>query len=162
MFVALCACAAIILRDQLSPAQALVANGWKLVRHCPAGDRWHAATDHLRGTDRYGDPAGGDHPSAPEWTVPFVDEPFDEFLFALGDGSKWMILPRDSIEPSLEANSRWGFKQPNGAGGNARFMQPCLVSASSLNAAPHIVKVRGGGGALRAGAGRSWLISTMK
>jgi hypothetical protein len=30
----------------------LIQNGWKLVRHCPAGDKWHPADDRLRGTSK--------------------------------------------------------------------------------------------------------------
>lgn len=69
----------------LPPHSELVRNGWKLVRHCPVGDRWHSAADHLRGTEVYGDPSGVDRPDAPEWSVRFDNEPFDEFLFATGE-----------------------------------------------------------------------------
>jgi hypothetical protein len=68
----------------LPPLSELERNGWKLVRHCPTGDRWHSAADHLRGTEAYGDPADGDRADALEWTVRFDAEPFDEFLFATG------------------------------------------------------------------------------
>lgn len=63
----------------------LVRNGWKLVRHCPVGDRWHSAADHLKGTVEYGDPSGLDRPDAPEWSTRFDEEAFDEFLFTTGE-----------------------------------------------------------------------------
>jgi len=68
----------------LPPHSELERNGWKIVRHCPKGDRWHSAEDHLKGTAEYGSPPFSDHPDASEWSVPFADEDFDEFLFATG------------------------------------------------------------------------------
>ena len=61
---------------------------WTLVRHTNSG--WHPANDALSGTDKYGRPDG---PLAGDaWSIPFVNEPYDEFLFATGDCSKWMVV----------------------------------------------------------------------
>ena len=42
--------------------------GWTLVRHVPAGNTWHKATDQLRGTDVYGSAAAGATGSS-EWVL---------------------------------------------------------------------------------------------
>jgi hypothetical protein len=127
--------------DTVLPTHAeLVRNGWRLVRHCPAGDQWHHASDHLRGTAEYGDAAGGDHPNAPQWSVKFCEDVFDEFLFATGDGSKWIVVDKAEVEvtpayllPVAAAGGKAKFQ------GMAEMTQPCVVSSSSANAAPYAV-----------------------
>ena len=90
--------------------------GWILVRHLPPGNTWHPATDRLQGTETYGTPGG-----ASAWSVPFGD--FNEFLFASGDKSMWLITtrtaaigeyyenaPRDVLKSSISATpyqARW-------------------------------------------------------
>jgi len=68
---------------------------WNLVRHVPAGNAWHPATDQLRGTDVYGSP-DGPLASSP-WTTAFSSTPFTEFLFATGDCEHWLIATRESV-----------------------------------------------------------------
>lgn len=112
-------------------------NGWKLVRHCPAGNCWHEAHDNLQGTAQYGHPGGGvlqgDHPKAPSWSIPFKDvfKEFDEMLFSTGDGQKWVIVKKSSII------------------GRASLLNPTMTSTeleaveclrSSLNPKPHELK----------------------
>jgi len=65
------------------------------VRHVPAGGVWHPATDQLAGTDVYGTPA--DSLNAPAWSKKFDDIDFDEFLFASGDETKWLISSKDAV-----------------------------------------------------------------
>ena len=72
-------------------------DGWELVRHVPQGSRWHSASDCLRGTDHYGDPVNGHSPEDPEWTIPFDTVDFDEFLFASGDGTKWLVASKTNV-----------------------------------------------------------------
>jgi hypothetical protein len=68
-----------------------VGSGWKLVRHVPAGSRWHPARDQLRGTQVYGNPR---HNSRP-WSIRFPA--FNQFLFATGDCKKWLIADKNSV-----------------------------------------------------------------
>jgi len=65
-------------------------SGWKKVRHVPAGDKWHPATDQLRGTEVYGT-EGGDG----AWSIEFPL--FDQFLFSTGDCTKWLIADKDQV-----------------------------------------------------------------
>jgi len=76
---------------------------WKLVRHVPAGKTWHPADDQLVGTAIYGKQSEGHRSSSP-WSIKFDEMPFDEFLFATGDESKWLISTRDSVTGGFYAN----------------------------------------------------------
>ena len=76
--------------------------GWKLVRHLPPGAAWHPATDQLRGTETYGT-AGDDNMA---WSVLFdCADCFDEFLFASGDGSSWLIATKAAVIGENYANA---------------------------------------------------------
>ena len=66
-----------------------------MVRHVPAGNRWHKAKDQLAGTEVYGTPCGTT--CAQEWSIKFDEEDFDEFLFATGDEKKWLIADKDAV-----------------------------------------------------------------
>ena len=71
--------------------------GWGRVRHVPAGDTWHPATDDLAGTDEYG-VEGSDEAA---WSVKFSSKvpencPYEEFLFATGDCTKWLVATVDA------------------------------------------------------------------
>ena len=79
----------------LAPASSIDGGGWKLVRHAPAGNRWHKATDQLRGTESYGVPCGATCDE--EWSIKFDNIPFDQFLFATGDEKKWLIADKDVV-----------------------------------------------------------------
>lgn len=79
---------------------------WTLVRHAPAVDSllkessWHLAMDRLAGSDAYADgdertPTTYDSPY--HWSKKFDDIPFDEFLFATGDGKMWLIAKKESV-----------------------------------------------------------------
>jgi len=78
--------------------------GWQLVRHVPAGNRWHPSSDALAGTDTYGDPAGGSL-STVAWTVPWDSNAFNQFLFATGDCDRWLIASKDAVIGAHYANS---------------------------------------------------------
>jgi len=79
---------------------------WVRVRHVPAGNVWHQATDDLAGTDVYGT-EGVD--SAP-WSVNFASKlpaecPYSEFLFATGDCTKWLVATTDAVIGTTYANA---------------------------------------------------------
>lgn len=69
---------------------------WVRVRHVPAGTTWHPVTDHLAGNIEYGDK----NDDSKAWSINFHNEkagtaikkdfPFEEFLFASGDGQFWL------------------------------------------------------------------------
>ncbi len=107
--------------------------GWRLVRHCPAGDRWHWASDNLIGTVVYGDPKGGEHPNAPQWSVRF--EGAEELLLCTGDGSKWLVLEATEL-----AKAHMSFTTENKKD-ETESTRPIRVLRSSLNSAPHSIMV---------------------
>ena len=79
------------------------ADGWRLVRRVRAGYTWHPATDLLVGTDVYGIPSS---PTADEtFSVEFGD--FDQFLFATGDGTKWLIADKEEASACLCYSEKW-------------------------------------------------------
>lgn len=85
--------------EQLEPqanSPMLDGGGWVLIRHVPAGSNWHPADDQLTGTSVYGDPSEGPQ-SLSAWSRKFDDVAFDEFLFATGDMTKWLIAARDQV-----------------------------------------------------------------
>ena len=72
----------------------LRARGWVKVRHVPAAlKKWHRATDHLAGTEVYGDP----HNAAEEWSVKWAHLPVADFLFSLGDLSQWLVAAKEEV-----------------------------------------------------------------
>ena len=75
-----------------------------MVRHLPGGDKWHPATDDLAGTHVYGDPSKG-IASASAWSIKFDDKDFDEFLFATGDETQWLIAAKDEVIGEYYANA---------------------------------------------------------
>ena len=76
--------------------------GWTLVRHVPAGNVWHKATDQLRGTDVYGTPCGAT--GNDEWSIKFDKVEFNQFLFATGDESKWLIASKNEVTGNFYAD----------------------------------------------------------
>ena len=66
---------------------------WKEVRHVPKGHTWYQATDQLEGTDSYGVPNNASN----QWSVPFKDDDFSEFLFITGDAKFWMVMDKDEV-----------------------------------------------------------------
>ena len=84
------------------PAKNIDGGGWTLVRHVPAGNVWHKATDQLRGTDVYGTPCGS--MCKQEWSIRFDNKNFNQFLFATGDESKWLIADKDVVTGGYYAN----------------------------------------------------------
>ena len=78
--------------------------GWKLVRHVPAGSRWHKATDRLRGTEVYGTPCGAT--CGQEWSIRFDNDNFNQFLFATGDESKWLIADKQVVTGGWYTNEQ--------------------------------------------------------
>ncbi len=87
------------------PCAHLAGGGWVRVRHVPAGNLWHPATDSLKGTDVYG--TEGDD-SAP-WSVNFADKlptgyTYDRFLFATGNCGKWLVATVDAVIGTAYSN----------------------------------------------------------
>ena len=73
-----------------------VGSGWELVRRVH-GHQWHPATDNLQGTAVYGDVCEStqDCTFSVEFTAEAKD--FDDFLFATGDCTEWLIAPKASL-----------------------------------------------------------------
>lgn len=100
--------------------------GWLLVRHKPRGADWFEQTDRLNGhetrsstrTDRY-------HNSGFPWSIRWNHISFDEFLFATGDCSKWLIAKKSEVTGEFY--------------GGARGPKERVVSMSSLNKKEHKV-----------------------
>jgi hypothetical protein len=69
--------------------------GWVRVRHVPAGNNWHPATDNLAGTDVY----GNESDDASAWSVNFeaAVPNYDQFLFSSGDNRKWLIVTKKEL-----------------------------------------------------------------
>ena len=76
--------------------------GWTLVRHVPEGNKWHRATDQLRGSDMYGTPCG--ETCNQEWSIKFASINYNQFLFATGDGHKWLIAAKNVVTGSFYEN----------------------------------------------------------
>ena len=100
--------------------QSIDGGGWELVRHVPAGSKWHKATDQLRGTEVYGTPCGAT--GATEWSVEFDNKDFDQFMFATGDLEKWLIADKDEVIGSYYSHA------------------PRKIAKSSTNANPYSAK----------------------
>ena len=66
-----------------------------MIRHVPRGNNWYRATDQLRGTDVYGTPCGAKCNN--EWSIKFSNRRFNQFLFATGDGKKWLIADKNAV-----------------------------------------------------------------
>ncbi len=77
--------------------------GWTRVRHVPSGTTWHPATDHLAGTDVYGDP--DDESGA--WSINFENavSGYEQFLFSTGDCVKWLASTKDAVSGESYSNS---------------------------------------------------------
>lgn len=86
-------CAPKRVKGDLGPE---LGSGWKLVRRVAPGTTWHPATDNLAGSDVYGK-SSEDKVSPETFSVSFEAEDFNQFLFATGDMTKWMIVPRKQV-----------------------------------------------------------------
>ena len=67
--------------------------GWMHVRHLPKSMKWYKAKDQLAGTEEYGTPYDEDQ----EWTIPFNNVEFNQFLFSSGDLKKWLVIGKEAI-----------------------------------------------------------------
>jgi len=85
----------VFVRFSAEPSPSIDGGGWKLVRHVPAGNKWHPAKDQLRGTSTYGTPCGSLCNKA--WSRKFDNMIFNEFLFATGDLKKWLVVRKDQV-----------------------------------------------------------------
>jgi len=85
----------VFVRQKLYDFGTQIGSGWRLVRHVAPGSTWHAATDQLRGTAVYGIPGGPT--SAQSFSINFANQDFDQFLFATGDLSLWLIAPSVAV-----------------------------------------------------------------
>ena len=63
------------------------------MRRVKAGTEWHPATDQLLGTDVYGTPSS----ATADATFSVEFGAFDQFLFATGDGAKWLIADKEQV-----------------------------------------------------------------
>ena len=70
--------------------------GWQLVRHVPAGNSWHPATDGLAGTSVYGTYQTSLTTSG-AFSIPFSFGSVNEFLFATGDMQVWLKAPPSCV-----------------------------------------------------------------
>ena len=77
-----------------------IGSDWKEVRHVVQGTRWHKATDQLRGTDSYGTP----YKETSNWSIPFADDDFSEFLFMTSNGKYWMVMEKNEVLGSYYSN----------------------------------------------------------
>ena len=83
------------------------------MRHVPPGPSWHPAADQLTGTESYGTPGGPTDSFA--WSVQWADSDAGEFLFALGDCSKWLVAERDQVIGWYDNGMRTMMCSSNGA-----------------------------------------------
>lgn len=68
--------------------------GWQLVRHVAASaNRMHPSTDNCTGSDVYGT-YDGDAQSLSTWSIQFDDVAFNQYLFAFGDCSAWLVTTK--------------------------------------------------------------------
>ena len=60
---------------------------------------WHKATDHLAGTQVYGDRRRGTFSEDGHWSINFEEAVpgYDEFLLATGDCSNWLIMTKEKL-----------------------------------------------------------------
>jgi len=81
----------------------ILGGGWQLVRRVQAGNAWHPSTDQLMGTDVYG--SFVDNPTADAtFSIAYDVNRVSEFLFATGDGQKWLVASKDSVVGGFYAN----------------------------------------------------------
>ena len=66
---------------------------WTRVRHVPAGNRFHPATDQLDGTEEYGDPLDDEK----AWSIKWDKSKVKHFKFATGNDLKWLIAASDQV-----------------------------------------------------------------
>jgi len=83
----------VYVSDHISQQYNLSGAPWRLVRHVPAGDRWHPATDDLKGTDVYGDPKNMQEP----FSIKFYQDDFNQFLFEDEDLKYWLIVNKKEL-----------------------------------------------------------------
>ena len=68
--------------------------GWQLVRHVSSSHgRQHPATDDCDGSDVYGS-YDGDAQSDSTWSIQFSNIEFNQYLFAFGDCSSWLVTTK--------------------------------------------------------------------
>ena len=67
-----------------------------MVRRVQAGNTWHPADDQLQGTSAYGTFVNNLTADA-TFSVPYDIERVVEFLFATGDGTKWLVASKGAV-----------------------------------------------------------------
>jgi len=73
-----------------------IGSGWKLVRRVKAGNTWHPSRDSLHGTEAYG--TFVDNPTVDAtFSKKWDENKCNWFLFATGDGTKWMVMEREAV-----------------------------------------------------------------
>ena len=83
----------------------LIGGNWILVRHVPAGNTWHPATDGLAGTSVYGS-YKANLTASNAFSIQFSTLIFNEFLFATGDMQIWLRAPTSSVYGTYSGTQR--------------------------------------------------------
>jgi len=83
------------------PAYGIDGGGWRLVRRVAPGDKAHPARDRLSGEEEYGE-YDLDPESQNTFSLRFAEDDFDEYMFATGDGSIWLILHKSQVAGASE------------------------------------------------------------
>eukprot|EP01083_Nonionella_stella_P024214 66931_1 len=106
--IVLCGCFLVLLFCPYSvhcgPCESIYGGGWYLVRHAYNG--WHLATDHLKGTDKYGAP--NSPTSTATWSIGFDDALSDDssitFMFSDGDCSQWLVVEHNQLKTDRDGD----------------------------------------------------------
>ena len=75
---------------------------WKKVRHVPATGNWHPASDHLAGSEVYGDSTD----DSVAWSIKFDDLEFEEMVFSFGDLSNWILTTKAAVDGEYTNENR--------------------------------------------------------
>jgi hypothetical protein len=115
---------------QRYPIYDIDGGGWMLVRRVQPGLTWHPATDGLSGTQAAYGKWTNDPTSQSTFNIRFDTIPYDQFLFATGDGQEWLIANRNevqtihpgifqgaieksSLHPSAPSSAQWYHRRNN-------------------------------------------------
>jgi hypothetical protein len=87
--------------------------GWTLVRRIHAdATQWHPVNDNLSGDSSYGTVPATPSPNSadPGWSLSFgatafSSAPWTEYLFALGDQSRWVVVTKQNLDAGWVAGS---------------------------------------------------------
>ena len=143
-------------RQSCSPTMwDLVGTGWTLVRRVAPPTRthgvypsptWHPATDRLAGTDVYGSKPCDEvaaQSTKESFSIAFQSIPFDEFLFATGDGAK--CTPRRPTPAPRAARDRCARVAAQGSSRASTPSTPrvTLATATETSSGPRVTPPAG-------------------